>query len=679
MGGKMGRQGLLARSRSLVRAASTAIVCMFVFAGTGLAGPPPVSDFYKPATYEGMLLSPTGKFLAATIPAPNGRRALAVVDLDNPAMSKIVAAYGDADVWAPAWVNDERLVYRLWDERQTLWKQSGTGLFAVDADGKSAPRELVRPGWLSVSEASHISSRALQPNHILHSLLRDGSDDVLIREFLFTNSGEPLAVNLHRLNTRTGRLRSLSSGAPEHVFYWSVDRRGHPRVVGTHFEGKDALYWKASDEAPWTKIDEASAYDVGVPYPTYVESASRVYAVARVAPRTDVESLVVMDPTAGAGKLKLDALLTTPGFDFHGSVIRSHSGAVIGVRYLTEAGGTHWFDPAMKKIQEQIDSLLPASNNVLDCGDCEKVDNVLVTSTSDRSPAVYRLFRVGKNALETIAASRPWIKSQEMATTDLVRIPARDGLSIPVYVTRLGDQKGPAPTVVLVHGGPWVRGRQWNWTADAQFLASRGYVVLEPEFRGSAGYGVKLYRAGFKQWGLAMQDDLADAAQWAIKQGYADPKRICIAGASYGGYATLMGLVRNPELFRCGVEWAGVTDIELMYSIHWSDFSESWKQYGMPTMVGDRDKDAAQLNATSPIRQAAKITQPLFMAYGSIDRRVPLEHGTQMRDALGKTNKNVEWKIYTEEGHGWVLPANNIDFWTRVETFLDKNLKNAAP
>lgn len=672
----MDNQSFLLCGRAFARRAAAAFVCLFVVAGAA-RGAPPVSDFYKPAAYEGMLLSPSGKLLAATTPAPNGRRALTVVDLSDPAKSKIVAAYSDADVWGAAWVNDQRLVYRLWDERETLGNQHGTGLFAVDADGKSAPRELIRPGWLGISEGSNINSRILQPNYYLHRVLYDGSDDILVNEYVATNSNQPLRINLHRLNTRTGSMQTLSAGAPEHVSSWTVDRQGRPRVVETHFEGRSALYWKAADDAQWVKIFEAPAFEVGVPSPVYVESDRRVYAVARVAPHTDVESLVVMDPTPGAGKPKLDALLSTPGFDFQGGIIWSRSGAVLGVNYLTEARGTHWFDPAMKKIQEQVDSLLPSSNNVLDCGACEGIENVLVTSTSDRSPTVFRLFRVGKNALELLAASRPWIKPREMASTEMVRIAARDGSSIPVYVTRPNGLKEAGPTVVLVHGGPWLRGREWDWDADAQFLASRGYVVIEPEFRGSTGYGFKLYRAGFKQWGLAMQDDVADAAQWAIKQGYADPKRICIAGASYGGYATLMGLVRNPELFRCGVEWAGVTDIELMYSIHWSDFTESWKQYGMPAMVGDREKDAAQLAETSPIKQAAKITQPLFMAYGSVDRRVPIDHGTQMRDAVRKTNRQVEWKVYSDEGHGWVLPANKIDFWTRVEGFLDKNLKAA--
>ena len=172
-----------------------------------------------------------------------------------------------------------------------------------------------------------------------------------------------------------------------------------------------------------------------------------------------------------------------------------------------------------------------------------------------------------------------------------------------------------------------------------------------------------------------MQDDIADAAAWAIKQGYADPRRVCIGGADYGGYATLMGLIRQPGLYRCGVEWVGVTDINLLYSITWSDLPEEWKEYGLPVLVGDPKKDAAQLAATSPIQQAGRIKQPLLMAHGGADRRVPIEHGRLMRDALRKHNAEVEWIQYLDEGHGWMLQANDVDFWGKVELFLDKNLK----
>lgn len=174
-----------------------------------------------------------------------------------------------------------------------------------------------------------------------------------------------------------------------------------------------------------------------------------------------------------------------------------------------------------------------------------------------------------------------------------------------------------------------------------------------------------------------MQNDIADGAKWAIDQGIVDPKRICIAGASYGGYAALMGLVNNPELFKCGVDWVGVTDIDLIYNGSWGfedDLSARYRQYGMPKLVGDPVLDAAQFKATSPLQQAARIRQPLLLAYGGADRRVPLYHGEKFYKAVKQTNPDVEWIVYPDEGHGWALPKNQIDFWTRVERFLDRNI-----
>ena len=188
--------------------------------------------------------------------------------------------------------------------------------------------------------------------------------------------------------------------------------------------------------------------------------------------------------------------------------------------------------------------------------------------------------------------------------------------------------------------------------------------------------GLLMLSALFVSW-----NDIADGARWAIAQGYADPKRICIAGASYGGYATLMGLVNDPDLYKCGISWVGVTDINLLYDGHWSftsDMTEQWKQYGMPDMIGDQVKDAEQLKATSPIVQAARIKAPLMLAYGGVDRRVPMYHGRKFMDAIKPTNQQVEWIEYQDEGHGWHLPANRVDFWSRVEKFLDKNIGSGA-
>ena len=197
---------------------------------------------------------------------------------------------------------------------------------------------------------------------------------------------------------------------------------------------------------------------------------------------------------------------------------------------------------------------------------------------------------------------------------------------------------------------------------------------MQPEFRGTMGLGLTHQQAGWKQWGKGMQTDLADATRWAIAQGIANPKRIAIAGSSYGGYATLMGLVRSAELFRCGVAWVGVTDLDMLYTVNWSDISGNFKKYGLPQLLGDRVQDAADLKSNSPLTHASAITQPLLLAYGDADQRVPIVHGNRFKRAVQANNSNVEWIVYEKEGHGWRMPANQLDFWNRTARFLDKHL-----
>jgi dipeptidyl aminopeptidase/acylaminoacyl peptidase len=276
-----------------------------------------------------------------------------------------------------------------------------------------------------------------------------------------------------------------------------------------------------------------------------------------------------------------------------------------------------------------------------------------------------------------IGSVREGVKPEDMAVVELQRIRARDGLELPVWVTRPAQAAGPLPAVVLVHGGPWARGNTWGWDADAQFLASRGYVVIEPEFRGSTGYGDAHFRAGFKQWGQAMQDDVADALKWAQAQGLASDKA-CIAGASYGGYSTLMGLVKDPTLYRCGVAWLAVTDLDLYATGSWwvqDDISRTGRRYTIPEAVGDAVKDAAMLAANSPVKQAARIKAPVLLAFADDDRRVPLAHGERMRKAMRDAGNEPVWVTYAGEGHGFGNVKNRVDFAQRMEAFLARHLK----
>jgi dipeptidyl aminopeptidase/acylaminoacyl peptidase len=351
---------------------------------------------------------------------------------------------------------------------------------------------------------------------------------------------------------------------------------------------------------------------------------------------------------------------------------------------LADAETTVWFDEGMKQLQALVDRRLPGRVNRISCSRCGQPDTVtLVRSFSDQDPGQIWLHRgtpaEGKPAWEAVGRTMPGIDPRQMAAVDLQRIQARDGRDLPVWLTvPAGVQPGkPAPAVVLVHGGPWTRGGDWSWDPMAQFLASRGYLVIEPEFRGSTGYGEAHFRAGWKQWGQAMQDDVADALLWAQKQGLAT-QQACIAGASYGGYSTLMGLVRHADLYRCGVAWAAVTDLKLFVEGSWwvsDDVSGLSRRHTLPQMVGDAIQDAAMITSHSPVRQAARIKAPVLLAFGEADLRVPLAHGERMREALVKAGNEPEWITYPGEGHGWARLENKVDFARRVERFLATHLR----
>lgn len=662
------------------RCAALLVLSLSLGAAAPAAEPPPLADFFGAPLISGAVMSPSGRHVAALVKAgPSGRIQLGIHDPLDRAKSRIIAAYTNADIHWVRWVNDERLVFTITDNQSPSSEQLGLGLFAIDREGQQPIQQLIRRQEAESAGATRIQERGkgLSPYHRFHSVLRDGSADVLVQRLIIGSGREIAHRELLRLDTTSGKTRSVDGGKLEHVSGWAVDRAGVPRMAATRQGGTRRTYWRAGPDKDWQLLRESDFFtgegeDLA---PLAVGAGDTLYAEAVLPARPDFSTLVRLEMTAADATPK--PLLAIDGYDFQGSLVFDTKGELLGVHYLADARSTQWLDPRMKKIQADVDRQLPTTSNRLDCGGCGPAALVLVGAWSDRQPPVYLVFDPASGKLTGLGSSRPTIKAEAMAPRDLQRIGARDGLPLPVHVTRPTGVKGPAPTVVLVHGGPYERGGEWEWDAESQFLASRGYAVIEPEFRGSTGFGTRHFRAGWKQWGLAMQDDIADATRWAIKEGIADAGRICIAGASYGGYATLMGLIRDPDLFRCGVEWLGVTDLDLMYTSSWSDLSPSYRRHGMPALVGDREKDKAQLASTSPLKLAGKLTRPVLMAYGGEDMRVPIDHGTRMRDALKPHNPNVEWVEYPDEGHGWSLEATRVDFWGRVERFLERHLKNA--
>jgi dipeptidyl aminopeptidase/acylaminoacyl peptidase len=649
---------------------------LFAAASPVFAQLQPIEDFFRNPEFSEPILSPSGKFLAAKIASKdNGRDMLAVVDLANN-KAQAVAGFTAADVGHVQWVNDNRLLFDLRDKSAGQADlRYAPGLFAVNKDGTQF-RQLAERTNAFIRDGM---AQKMLPWHTYMVPQRGTQDSewTYVTDRSIAGPGDVREVKMLKLNTLNGRTQSVSQ--PGDTMGWLLDNRGEPRLAYTLEKNMQNIFLREADNEKWRKLVSFDMYRGGEEAftPLAFGPEGTLYVISNKA--KDRAAVHTFD--FATGKVSDKPLIQIDGYDFRGNLIM-RGDKLLGVRYVRDGAGTLWFDPAMQQMQEEVDKLLPHTVNLIDLPTRQETSNVLVQAYSDVQPRVYFLYNTAKKALNRVGASYPNIKPTQMGLQEEVRYKARDGLEIPAMLTvPVQGARKNLPMVVLVHGGPYVRGSQWGWDPEVQFLASRGYVVLQPEYRGSTGFGDHHFRAGWKQWGLKMQDDVADGVKWAVEKGYADPKRVCIAGASYGGYATLMGLVNDPDLYKCGIDWVGVTDIKLLYTGHWlysDDLPERWKKYGMPDLIGDLEKDAAQLKATSPLEQAARIRQPLLLAYGGADLRVPLVHGTKFRDAVKATNKDVEWVEYSEEGHGWVLAKNRIDFWSRVEKFLDRNIGKGA-
>lgn len=645
-------------------------------APTAALAPVPVEAFFGHASIRSASLSPSGRYLALISSHGGARDALLVIDVKDFSQSIQAARFADGDIDSFRWVDDERLVFSVIDLQAGSAHQAFyPALFAVNRDGTQR-RQLVKLDRFQRSPTGQTARPPLEPNHALMAVPVGGADHVVVGEWVGNPFGEPDAVRPMRLNVRTGEVKSFEAPAPDHVKGWLFDPRGEPRLAVSVHEGRTRYHWRNPGESEYRVI--ADFQTMSQPYaPATIGADGTLYVLSDQGPeRTSV--LREFDFASLAPKPK--PLLVTPGFDFQGAPVRAEDGRVLGWRVDVDVETTAWLDPTMAALQAEADQRMPGRVNRIACRRCGKPDMVAqVFSFADRDPGRYWLYEAETHHWRDVGRVRTGIDPRRMSGISLERIRARDGREIPVWITPPSVQTaaGKPPMVVLVHGGPWLRGREGNWDAKVQFLASRGYLVLEPEFRGSAGYGAVHLRSGFRQWGRAMQDDVADATRWATATGLADASRVCIAGASYGGYAALMGVIRDPDLYRCAIASAAVTDPRLLFEWSWrSAITEEARQYSLPTLIGDLKADAQMLAEVAPVELADKIKVPVLLAFGGKDRLVPIKHGTRMRDALIAAGQKPEWVVYEDEGHSLLRSDNRIDFARRMESFLAMHLKS---
>ena len=302
-----------------------------------------------------------------------------------------------------------------------------------------------------------------------------------------------------------------------------------------------------------------------------------------------------------------------------------------------------------------------------------KNEDVFICRTmNDRTLGSYYLYERAGDKLTKLADRNPWLNENDMAAMKPVSYKSRDGLTINGYLTLpLGREPKNLPVIVNPHGGPWARDI-WGFNPEVQFLANHGYAVFQMNFRGSTGYGRAFWEASFKQWGKTMQDDITDGVNWLIKEGIADPKRVAIYGASYGGYATLAGVVYTPDLYKCAVDYIGVANLfTFLRAIppYWKPYLDMFYE-----MVGDPAKDSTLFVATSPVFHADKIKVPLLVAQGAKDPRVNVMQSNQMVDELKKRGIEVEYMVKENEGHGFANEENRFEFYEAMEKFLAKHL-----
>ena len=508
---------------------------------------------------------------------------------------------------------------------------------------------------------------------------RDGSGELIVS----TNLRDIDSDDAYRFDTRTGRSKLLTFDSPGRVVDWVIDQKLEPRVA-QRLEPRESaskprrrtLWHRQSGNESWQQIGESTG-DMDRMVPLAVDEDNQTLLVSS---RNQGDRSVVYRYDIATKRLG-EVVAQHPWIDMNrGLVSHPGSGKVLGIRHSAEMPGASWFDERYAAIQAGLDKALPNTVNQITLGD-DAARYLLVFAQSATDAGTYYIFDTQKRALDRVATTREWLPPALMPERRFVMYEARDGLAIPARLTvPRGVAAKNLPLIVHIHGGPWVRsyqGVQWGRWPAAQFFASRGYAVLEPEPRGSVGFGAKHYLASFTQWGLSMRDDITDGALHLATEGIVDKSRMCLFGGSYGGYATLQGLVKDPDLWRCGHAYVAVTDIELKQNVTWSDTARYSDYYDtdFKRWIGDVATDRARFDATSPARNVDKIKASVMLTMGGQDQRVPIVHGTTMRDAMAKAGKPLDYTVYNDEGHGFNAPANVIDFYTRTERFFAKHLK----
>ena len=602
----------------------------------------PLRDFFRNPQAAGFSISPDGKYLALLEPW-NNRLNIWIEPVEG-GEAKRLTSITDRDISGVSWKGNDVVLFA---------KDNGGDenyhLYSVDRDGKH--------------------QRDLTPFTGVRATIVDDLEDNPTDVIIQTNQRDKQLFDAYRLNVITGKI-TLAAQNPGNIQQWITDWNGKIRAATTTDGVNTSLLYRKNEQSAWKTILTTNFKESFDPE-FFSFDNQHLFGVSNIG--RDKAAAVEFDPETAK---EVRVIYENPDADV-GRLAYSRQRKVLTLAtYRTWKQQIVFFDHETEDAYKYLQQQLPGFD-VARVGSDKEENKFIVVLTGDRTLGSYYLYDIKAKDIRKLADLGPWLHADQLAEMKPIEYQSRDGLTIHGYLTLpKGRDAKNLPVVVNPHGGPWARD-DWEFNPEVQFLANRGYAVLQMNFRGSTGYGRKFFEASFKQWGGTMQDDITDGVNWVIQQGIADPKRVAIYGGSYGGYAVLEGLVKTPDLYAAGVDYVGVSNLfTFMNTIppYWKPQLEM-----MHEMVGDPVKDKDWFQEHSPALNADKIKTPLFVAQGEKDPRVNINESNQIVDALKKRGVTVEYMVKPNEGHGFHNEENRFDFYAAMEKFLDGHLSPAAP
>jgi dipeptidyl aminopeptidase/acylaminoacyl peptidase len=602
----------------------------------------PMKDFFRNSEKRSYQLSPDGNYIAFMAPYEN-RMNIFVQKMGGNYEPLRVTSVKDRDIAGYFWANNSRLAYL---------KDNGGDenfhLFAVNTDGTN--------------------DKELTPFEKVRVDIIDDLPDQEEYMIIGLNKRNPQVSDPYRININTGVLEQLYEN-PGNITSWQTDQEGKLLLASTSDGVNSTLLHRANEKDKFQEVITTNFKEGLSPQFFDPKDPNVIYATSNLG--RDKSAAIRYDLK---NKKEIELLYVDKDVDVSGIGYSRKRKVPTAVFYTKDKTEYKFLNKESEERRAEMRKLFDKDLEFGIASMNKNEDKFLITTYDDKTSGSYYYYDRNTKKLDKIADISPWLDRSEMADMKPVSYVSRDGVTIHGYLTLpKGVPAKNLPVVINPHGGPWARD-DWGFNPEVQFLANRGYAVLQMNFRGSTGYGREFMEKSFKQWGQAMQDDISDGVAWLVKQGIADPKRVAIYGGSYGGYATLMGITKNPELYACAIDYVGVSNLfTFMNTIppYWEPFKKM-----MYEMVGDPEnaRDKVMLTANSPVFHADKIKCPLFIAQGAKDPRVNKDESDQMVAALKQRGIQVEYLVKDNEGHGFHNEENRFEFYRAMERFLGNHL-----